>query len=113
MTMHGRKSYIGFVLLGLSGLAYTWRDSTTLLAWLTPELFATIQIAIGTFTGVAVRAAIRKGEKAAQKAQFNSHHALTAASSAGATAIRALNRADGLGNAIRGAVEGTGKKKRK
>jgi len=51
--LNGNKSYLGFIALGLLGLARAGD-------WITEDQFQTWAVVVGSLTGVAMRAAIQK-----------------------------------------------------
>jgi len=82
MKIHGRKSYIGFILLGVVGLAYSCRESVSWLSWFTVEVRDFLIAVIGSATGVAIRQAIKKSEAQAIRAADTSNKAIHLASDA-------------------------------
>lgn len=62
-ALQTRKTYLGCLLLGLLGLLFSFRETTSWLGWLTPELFATLAAIITALTGVAMKAGQNRTER--------------------------------------------------
>ncbi|MFH1732387.1 MAG: hypothetical protein ABIF82_12160 [Planctomycetota bacterium] len=61
MKVDGYKTYIGFVLLGLVGIAYKLHAAGVgWMEWFDPSWAEWLMISIGSLTGVAIRHAIKK-----------------------------------------------------
>jgi len=63
MKVDGYKTYIGFVLLGLVGIAYKLHAAGVgWMEWFDPSWAEWLMISIGSLTGVAIRHAVKKTE---------------------------------------------------
>lgn len=55
--LNGYKTHLGFIVLGLIGIA-------CMQGWISQELAATAASIVGAWTGIAIRSAMKKIEKA-------------------------------------------------